>query len=409
MKILVISQYFYPENFRINDIVTELVKRGHIVTVLTGLPNYPEGEIYPGYEKAYCDVSFYNGAKVYRCKLRPRHEGTKNLALNYISFVKEASKKLKSIKPDFDIIYFFEPSPITSGIPAVKYGRKHKIKTVIYNLDIWPDCVRDNRDGSVMSKHNPVYFMAKLLSKYVYKRFDIIINKCDEFGDYLEKELGISSKKMKTIFEFAESNYLSVNEKPIDNGIVDFMFLGNIGKSQNCDQMVKAFSLIDNANTKLHFVGDGSYLGDLKKLVKNLNMESRVIFHGRHPLNEVVDFYNLADVCLLALSNKTASGLTPPAKLPGYMAACRPVIASINGASKSIIEESNCGFVCPADDIDSLSKLIKKIIDNKDKINELGSNGRRYFLEHFTLEKHIDQLERQFQLIIGGNCESLSN
>ena len=397
MKILVVSQYFYPENFRINDIVEELVKRGHAVTVLTGRPNYPEGKIYEGYQDSHKTVSNYHGAVVYRCKLRPRKSGALNLALNYLSFVKQAKKALKRIKPDFDVIYFYEPSPISSGLPAVWYGEKHHIKTVIYNLDIWPECVRDSRGGKVMSKNNPIFLIAKKISKNVYSRFDLIINKCDEFADYLEEELNISRNKMTTLYEHAENTYLTVNEKPIDNGVVDFMFLGNIGKAQNCDQMVMAFSRLQNKeHAVLHFVGDGSYLLKLKELVSNINLTDKVCFHGRKTIEETIDYYNLADVCLLALSNQTASGLTPPAKLQGYMAASRTIIASINGSAKTIIKNAKCGFVCDADSIEQLTFLMEHAIEDITSLAEIGRKGREFFLQHFTIERHIDRLEHLF-------------
>lgn len=400
MKILVVSQYFYPENFRINDIVRELVKRGHKITVVTGLPNYPEGKIYDGYKDAYKKITFYFGAKVYRCKLRPRHKGSLNLILNYWSFIRQAKKTLKTIAPDFDIVYFYEPSPITSGLPVIWYAKKHHIKTAIYNLDIWPDCVRDLSRGKPMSLKHPVYLFAKSLSRRVYKSFDLIINKCDEFAAYLNTLFCIEKNKMVTIDEFAEDTYLSVQEKPIDNGLIDFMFLGNIGKSQNCDQIVEAFSTIKADNIRLHFVGDGSYLEELKKLTNSLGLQDRVIFHGRHPLEEINDYYNLADVCLLTLSNKTASGLTPPTKLSGYMAAARCVVASIDGAARRIIEESKCGYTCGADDKEKLASLMNDIVLNPNIINVLGTNGRRYFLEHFTLAEHVNKLENVFSSIL---------
>ncbi len=400
MKILVLSQYFFPETFRINDIVRELVKRGNSVTVLTGLPNYPEGEIYEGYEKAYQTVTYYNGAKIYRCKLRPRHKGTKNLALNYYSFVREASKTLKCIKPEFDLIFFYEPSPIFAGIPAIKYGKKHHIKTVIYNMDIWPDCVRDSRCGSVMSKKNPIYLVSKALSNYIYKRFDLIINKCDGFADYLSNELHLSKEKMQTIHEHAENTYLSVDPYPIENGIIDFMFLGNIGKTQNCDQIVYAYSKVCSEKTMLHFVGDGSYLKHLKENVVKLGLSQNVIFHGKKTVDETIDYYNLADVCLLTLSNKTASGLTPPGKLFSYMAASRPIIASINGDSKNIIETANCGLTCFADDLNGLITLMHNAIDGSFNLQEMGKNGRSFFLKHFTLETFVNRLCSSFESLI---------
>ncbi len=397
MRILVISQYFYPENFRINDIVKELVKKGHVVTVLTGLPNYPEGRIYQGYKNAFRNIENYYGALVYRCKLRPRKNGSLNLALNYISFIRQAKKTLKHIKPDFDVIYFYEPSPISSGIPAVWYGKKHNIKTAIYNLDIWPDCVRETQNGKVMSKKNPIFLISKAISRYVYKRFDLIINKCDEFSDYLTKTFHIEETKMATLYEHAEDVYLAVHEIPIDNGVVDFMFLGNIGKSQNCNQIVYAFSRIKNEKAHLHFVGDGSYMTKLQQLVNELGLNDKVSFYGKVPIEDTIEFYNYADACLLSLSSRTISGLTPPAKLTSYMAASRCVIASIEGAAKRIVEESKCGLVCPPNNIDRLSEIMQRIIDDQASAVKCGKNGREYFLQNFTIEGYIDSLEQLLQ------------
>lgn len=395
MKILVISQYFYPENFRINDIVKELVKRGHDISVLTGLPNYPDGVIFSGYKDAYKKISFYFDATIYRCKLRPRKKGVINLICNYISFILQAKKVLKKIDPSFDIIFFYGLSPIFSGIPAIWYGKKHHIKKVIYNLDIWPDSVRDSRGGKTMSKMNPIFLFSKVISKHVYNSFDLILNKCDEFEQYLKNELNIKNKRMSTLLEYAENTYLSVNEEPIDNGIIDLMFLGNIGKTQNCDLIVKAFSNIDNEKCILHFVGDGSYLFKLKNIVKEMGLDNKVLFHGKKTIEEVIEYYNMADVCLLTLSNDTSTGLTPPSKLASYMAACRPIIASINGAARKIIEDANCGLVCEADNAEELSILLQKSIDNFEYLLTLGKNGRKYFLNHFTLKKHVDVLESE--------------
>ena len=403
MKILIVSQYFYPENFRINDVVKELINRGHKVTIVTGLPNYPEGNIYNGYELSYKKPEYFYGAVVFRCKLRPRKRGTINLALNYISFIIQAKKVLKRIKPDFEVIYFYEPSPITSGIPAIWYGKKHKIKTIMYNLDIWPDCVRDSRNGKVMSKANPVFLFSKIVSKYVYKNIDFVLNKCDEFGDYLNTELNVSFNKMATLLEHAEDIYLNVKSKPIENGIVDFMFLGNIGKTQNCDQMVLAFSKINDPNIRFHFVGDGSYLQSLKKLVDDLFLKDKVFFYGRKSLEETIDYYNFADVCVLALSNQTTSGLTPPTKLAGYLAASRPVVASLNGAGRKIVESAHCGFACDADDVFGFQMAMENAIDNLENLETLGKNGRTFFLQNFTLQSHIDLLEKYFLRIINSH------
>lgn len=392
MRFLVITQYFYPETFRINDIVAELVRRNHSVTVLTGLPNYPEGKVYDGYENSYKKVSFFKGALVHRCDIRPRKKGLFNLLLNYLSFVIKAKRKLKTIKPDFDVVYFYEPSPISSGIPAVWYGKKHHIPTVIYNLDIWPDCVRDLANGKTMSKRNPIFIVAKIVSRKVYSHFDLILNKCEEFGQYLTKELRISKAKMITLFEHAENVYLSVPEKNNCANPVVFMFLGNIGLAQNCEQILEAFQYIEKSKFQIHFVGDGSNLNHLKRYCSYLKMDCCVFFHDRCSVEETIDYYNMADVCLLTLSNNTAAGMTPPSKLMGYMAAGKPILASSDGASRAIIEESKCGLVCKPGDIKAFTEMAEKLINNREELTQMGKRGRWFFRTHFTLDSHISSL-----------------
>ena len=402
MKILVISQYFYPEQFRINDIVAELVNRNNQVTVVTGLPNYPEGEIYEGYERAYQNVCEYQGARVYRCRLRPRKKGSKNLVLNYLSFVFQAKKVLRNLEPNFDVIYVYEPSPVTVALPAIWYKTKYGIPIYFYCMDLWPESVL----GNGINKKSFIYFFAKKISKYVYKNVDVIGNKCEEFNDYIHSVCGIDRNKMQVLYEHAENNYLEINEKPINNGIVDFMFLGNIGSAQNCEMLLEAFTKTKHKNkAKLHFVGDGSSIDELKKKVREYNLESDVLFHGTHPIEEINMFYELADVCLLSLSGNNACGITPPGKLYGYLAAARTIVAAINGPAAKIIEESKSGYVVDDTDVDALAKVMQSIIDDSEPLIKLGKNGRKYFLQNYTLEKHISKLEKQliFTVQNGGN------
>lgn len=405
MKILVVSQYFYPEQFRVNDICRELVSRGHQVSVVTGLPNYPDGEIYSEYEHAWQNVSEYYGARVYRCKLRPRHKGAINLVRNYLSFVLQAKMVLKQLSPDFDVIYIYEPSPVTVALPAIWFKKKYGIPIYYYCLDIWPECVRDlSSDRKVMSTKHPIYIVAKCVSRYVYNHVDIIANKCEDFADYIATVCRISPSKMKVLYEHAEDTYLSVNAHPEKNGVIDFMFMGNIGSAQNCETIVRALKKVKSDTPyKLHFVGGGSSLESLKKMVSDEQLSDKVVFHGRFPVSEMHRFYNLADVCMLTLSNTTAVGLTPPAKLMGYMAASRPILGAINGASQRIIRDANCGFTTDYDDVDGLAEYMQRIVDDPRILNGLGENGRNYFLNHFTLEKHMSTLEKQLKDLIGEN------
>lgn len=403
MRILVISQYYYPEQFRITDICEELVKRGHSVTVVTGLPNYPEGEVYPGYEHAFQEPVYKNGVLIRRCKIRPRHKGSINLALNYLSFVVHAIKLLKKLSPDFDLIYVYEVSPITMAIPAILYKKWHSIPVYFYCMDIWPECVRDAQNGhKTMGKRNPIYLIAKWISVYVYNNVDLIGIKCNEFKDYLIQTCGIEENKIALLYEHAEGLYLSVEETVPDNNCLDFMFLGNIGKAQNCETIIKATSKIETDKKFLvHFVGDGSELANLKELVNKTNLQSKVLFHGRYPIAETISFYNIADCCLLSLSDETASGLTPPGKLFSYMAAGKPIIGAIKGAAESIIINANCGWCVPPNDENGLAELMQLIIEHPELLVGKGANARQFFMKNFTLNQHVDNLISQLDIMIG--------
>lgn len=399
MKILVVSQYYYPEQFRINDICAELVKKGHQVTVLTGRPNYPKGEIFLGYEDDKQEERI-NGVNIIRCKCRPRHQGIVNLAKNYLSFITKGCNKILDLKSDYDLVFVYGISPITMGFPAIFYKLRHNVPIYYYCLDIWPEAVREISSDKILSKYHPVYIVAYLISRIVYSMVDCIGVKCTQFEDYLVKTCGVPRNKIKLLYEHAEDIYLKVNEHPKENGCYDFMFLGNIGSSQNCEFLVKAFKMINSKKQrKLHFVGDGSDLENLKNLVEKLGMNDTVVFHGRKSIEEINDYYNLADCCLLTLSNRTACGLTPPAKLTGYMAACRPVIAAAEGATKSIIKESECGICVGYKDLNALTRAMEYMLEHQKVSRYMGLRGRTYFKKFFLLDIFIKELLSQFKEI----------
>ena len=396
MRILVITQYYYPEQFRVNDICETLAKRGHTVTVVTGLPNYPEGEIYEEYKDSYSEEEFINGVRILRCNLRPRHIGSINLIRNYISFVHQSKKLLKRINEVYDVVYVYEISPVTVGIPAIYYKKHHRIPIYLYCLDIWPECVRDRGEKEPLNKRHPVYVVALMLSKYVYKHVDEIGIKCIQFSDYLQKVCKVPKNKMKLLYEHAEQSYLEVAEEAQQNGCYDFMFLGNIGSSQKCETIIKALEGIDETVPfKLHFVGSGSELENLKRFVNNHKLESKVIFHGRHPLSEINDYYDFADCCVMNLTCKTAVGYTLTAKLTSYMAASRPIIAAAEGATKDIIESADCGICVDSDNEEQLRAAMVEVLKNQSVFRDKGKKGRKYFLEHFTIDQHVGELENQ--------------
>lgn len=390
MNILVISEYYHPEPFRITDICEAMVQKGHTVTVLTKKPDYPKGDIYPGYEGNEHRKEVVNGVRILRCDARPRMQGTINLGRSYLSYMHQDSQQVKRLKGNYDVVFVYQMSPVLMGIPGIKAKKKFDIPMVLYCLDLWPESIKD----VFKSEKAPLFVLTKYASKYIYKKSDLILTKCPSFIDYLVCVCSVNRKKTKVLPEHAEDTYLSVEESPINNGIIDFMFLGNIGISQDCDVIVKAVKKLNpKLPFKVHFVGDGSYLEELKTLADSEGVSSKIQFHGRHPLSEMPEYYKLADVCVLTLSNKTAIGLTVPAKLTGYMAASRPVVAAISGDSREVINDSHCGYCVEAGDINGLALIMLRCIKEPKILHEMGENGREYFKRNYTKDIFINRLE----------------
>jgi len=399
MRILVICQYYYPEQFRINDICEELVLEGHTVTVLTGLPNYPEGRISPGYRWGKKRRETINGVNVIRTFEVARGSGAIRLGLNYLSFMFSASLKIFFIKKDFDLIFVYQLSPITMAFPAIIAKKITKLPMYLYSCDIWPESMRN----IISNEDNIVYRLMKKFSTYIYSQCDGIGITSTPFIHYFNRAHSIPMNKISYIPQHAEETYLNINE-PEDNGIVDFVFMGNIGLAQDIDCILDAVQkLMSNFSFKVHFVGDGSYLENSKLIVSEKRLSNHVIFHGRHPLKDMPKFYRIADACLLTLKGDSLVGQTMPSKLQGYMAAGRPVIGAINGAAQEVIRESECGSCVNAGDSKALAEVMKDFIENPEKYQNYGENGRKYFVDNFTKKIYMEKLEVQFKKLMEAN------
>lgn len=405
MKIMVVSQYYYPENFRINDICEELVKRGHKVTVLTGLPNYPEGIIPKEYKYGKRRHEVIKGVEVIRCFEIARRRGGVWRGLNYLSFMFSGDWAAKHVDvDDFDIIYGYAPSPITQMKAALTLKRRSGKKILFYCCDIWPEVLK-----GVISENNPAFKWAAKISKEIYEYSDVVQVTSKSFIDYISETHGISIEKIEYLPQHAEDVYLSMDLSAEQNGITDFMFAGNVGTVQDLDCIVKACTILKKktvGNWKVHIVGDGSYLDSTKKTVHENELDGFFVFHGRHPVSDMPRYYKIADVCLLTLKGDTAVGLTIPSKLQGYMAAAKPVIGAINGSAHEIIEESNCGLCVNSSDYEGLADAMQRYIENFETFSEFGENGREYFKTHFTKDIFMNALERKLTELC--NIEELS-
>lgn len=388
MRILIVSQYYYPEQFQINEIAPELVKRGHSVTVLTGLPNYPVGDIYPGYEDRAGTEETINGVRVIRTSIVPRKKGKLNLIKNYLSFVKNGSKTAKRLSDCFDIVFCYELSPVTQALPAICVAKRQRIPFLLYCLDIWPE--------SASAHVNSGFFYAaiRMISKYVYKKCDHIAVTSRPFIDYLSSVHGINKNNMSYLPQHGDDSMIDMDLKSEDNGITDFMYAGNLGMGQRVDVIIRAAAQIKEKDDFIvHIVGDGSMREELEKLASELCVKDKVIFYGNQNRTKMPSFYKLADALLITLRGDNAVGNTMPGKLQTYMSTGKPIIGAINGAANETISEAKCGACVSAGDYEGLAHLMLDFIQNSVKYKDCGVNARSYFKEHFTLNKYCNNLE----------------
>lgn len=386
MNILVVTQYYYPEPFRINEICEELVRRGHEVTVLTGLPNYPDGDIYDGYKNERKE-EFVKGVKVIRCKIRPRKKGSINLLLNYLSFWVKARLAVRKLPNNFDLVYSYQLSPIISISPGCWYSKKFHRPHFLYCLDLWPESVVEN-----ISPKSPIYKYISWLSKRIYSSADIIGVTSPSFINYLSNL--INRPKAQIVYIPQHARDIACPTRVGEQEELSIVFTGNIGATQNLDVLVDAVNIIkEERGFKVTIVGSGSDLERLKEKVIYLGLEHIISFTGRQPKDKMPDYYSMADFCFLSLRDEGSVSWTIPGKLQEYMSAGRAVLACIKGDAKDVINDADCGIVVDDNDINSLAMAMKEIANNIQRIKEYGRNARNYYLKHFTLEKHVDQLE----------------
>lgn len=403
MKILIISQYYYPEQFQINEIAPELVKRGHEVTVLCGLPNYPKGVVFEGYSTAeslaHKEREYFEktGVKVVHVSQIPRGNNPFFLIRNYFSFASNSKMAVRQMDKDFDVVLGYQLSPITSMEAALEYKRLYGVSVVFYTLDIWPV----SAEGMLKSKRNPLMIPVKRLSKRIYQGADRILVTSRPFMDYLHRTNGIDDDRMAYLPQHAGNEMLDIDLTAEDNGIADFMFAGNLGKGQRLDVIVKAAQILGRRNDyKIHFVGDGRMRGELENMVKEYGLQDNVIFYGNQKRKDMSRFYKMADALLITLRGNNEVGDTMPGKLQMYMTTGKPIFGAINGAAYEVIKEARCGSCVKAGDYAGLAKLMKLYIEHPSDFEQCGQNARDYFKKHFTLDIYMDGLEKELESLV---------
>ena len=393
MKVLVVCQYFYPEEFKVNELVEGLVERGNDVTVLTGKPTYPRGPYPTGYRFWGVMKEEYKGARVIRVPELTRGDGGSiGIVKSMLSFWFFGSWYAHWHKIEADAILCFQLSPVTMAMPALIYKRKTGAKLVHWVQDLWPESVT----ATTSIKGGIIVKMLNNLVTKIYRKSDVILVQSKAF------EKSICSKgdfkgKLAWAPNWAEGLFEVGKIKPVSTPVPDgfkVMFAGNIGVAQDFPAIIKAAELTkDTPEIKWVIVGDGRAREESEKEVARLGLQDTVVFLGRHPVDEMPAFFAQADVMLVSLKDDFIFSLTIPSKVQAYMVSAKPIVTMLNGEGSRIVEEAGCGLVARSGDPQTLAANVKRLYAmSKEERYAMGARGKSYYNKYFAKNIVLDRV-----------------
>lgn len=395
MKILIVTPHFYPENFKCNDMAFELRKRGHDVSVMTAIPDYPLGKFFEGYGVFKRRKEEIDGVKVHRSLIIPRGTGSSiRLVLNYLSYTFFASLKAVyfGLIKRYDAVIVHETSPVMVGLPAAIIKKMQKIPLLFWVLDLWPESL--TAAGGITN--NKVLQIFNNLTKWLYRNSDKILigskgyrKSINEKGDFDDK-----------IFYFPNwvedilSDAKDVDVPNLPEGL-NVMIAGNMGDAQDIPHILESALELKDHNINFIFVGDGRKRPLVEEFIKEHGLEKKVLCLGSFPLASMPSLFKKADILFFALKNSPIFSLTVPSRLQAYMSSGKPVVAMINGEGRDVIEEADCGWSIAAEDSHGLSELLKDITKMDSSILlKKGENGKNYSSKNYSFHTQIDYLEK---------------
>lgn len=399
MRILIVSQYFWPENFRVNDLTEELARRGHEVTVLTGQPNYPEGDIFPSYRACPKTFSRFGDVPIVRVPVIPRKQSGIWLLLNYLSFAVSASMlgvwRLRG--RSFDAIFVFQTSPITAALPAIVLRRLKRAPMLMWILDLWPDTLAA---VGVLKSPQLLNLVGKLV-RFVYKRCDRILVQSRAFT---EKVAGLAggADRIRYFPGWAESVFVADKVPAAADELSPYaedfkiLFAGNIGEAQDFPAILDAAQTLRSVpHLRWIIVGDGRAAPHVREEVARRGLQDTVILLGRHPLARMPAFFAGADALLVTLRAEPIWSMTIPGKVQSYLAAGKPLLAMLNGEGGKVVAESGAGLVAPAGDGAVLAQQVLRLIaTDPERRARMGQAGMAYGRREFDRDTLVDAFER---------------
>ena len=398
MNILIVTPHFHPENFRINDFALEFVKRGHQISVLTAVPDYPSGIFINGYGIFKKTRENYKGIHIYRAPLIPRGSGSNlRLALNYISYVIGAVfTSLFILRKKLDIIFVFEPSPITVGLPAIFIKKIKRIPICFWVLDLWPESVvsaGNLKSGLIPKLLNPIV-------KFIYHHCDKILVSSNGFIKSIVSK-GVGAGKIEFFPQWAEPIFRPVEKKCellpkiIPKESFKIMFAGNIGEAQDFPAILNAAKLL-KSEKNIHWIiiGNGRRAEWVKNQIIEYGLQDYVHMLGLHPIEKMPDYYALADAMLFSLKDEYIFSITIPAKVQSYLACGKPILAMVNGEAANVINDNNAGYTCVAGDYNTLAYNVIKMseLENSD-LEKLSANSLQCYKNKFERDVLLNKVE----------------
>jgi len=402
MRILIFSQYFWPESFRINDVAKTLYEQGHQVEVMTGKPNYPNGKIFEGFKLLGYQVDIYEDVIIHRIPLIPRGYGRMQLALNYVSFIISgvlfSPWILRSKK--FDVVFVYGVSPILQAIPAIFLGWLKGIPIVLWVQDLWPESL--SATGHI--KNKIVIKLVRHIVRFIYRHVDLLLVQSQGFIDpviELASDTPVKYYPNSVDKSFSKPIKAHVpNITGLTNGF-SIMFAGNVGSAQALEVVIEAATLL-REYADIHFVilGDGSRRNWLLQEVRDRGLSN---FHlpGKFSIKKMPGLMQKASALLVTLSNHQIFKATVPNKIQAYMAAGRPILACLNGEAARLVIEAKAGLAVPAEDAKALAAAVLDLYLMPVKEREkLGKNGRYYYKENFNHDKLVAELINHLQEVL---------
>ena len=408
MRLLVVSQYFWPETFRINDLAAELVRRGHEVTVLTGTPNYPEGRTLPEFVQDPGRFAAFAGAEIVRIPLLPRGKSSLRLVLNYLSFVVAGLSvglwRLRGRR--FDAIFVFQTSPITSALPALALRRLKRAPMLMWVLDLWPETL-----AAVGVVRSPLMLrgVGKLVG-FIYRRCDRVLVASRAFVANVQHYSGDATRIRyfpgwaEPIFEGSLSDVALAPELAPYRGTFNVLFAGNIGAAQDFPAILDAAqALRDEPELRWLIVGDGRAADWLRGEIVRRGLQDSVVMLGRHPIERMPAFFRGASALLVSLKKDPIFALTIPGKVQSYLATGLPIVAMLDGEGAAVIAQAGAGLVCEAGAGAQLAERVRQLIHlPAEERAAMGERGRRYCEREFSLAVLVTALETWAGELIGG-------